>query len=276
MSGFSPPLHARDTLFALGAVDGPRARRPVDPVAAWLLLQAPALAPPDSARSALAACRARADVVDGCVDEAIWAARDAGRQLTYWSLGAGFDARWYRVLALHGDVVQQVTEVDEPALLSLKHALLDDSTYRRAWLRVTRRAAAPTAWAESVDAEAGALVVLEGAAARLGERALLALLRTLRHRVPGVRVVLDLWGADGTTAPPPPPGTRGPWVAMAASPAGRLPDAAFAGLGYRVTGAVCLAGRPELRAATGAQVCPGVAAVRVLTLVGDRPLPANG
>jgi hypothetical protein len=245
----------------------------MDPVAAWLLLQAPALTPPDSARSALAACRTRADLIDTCVDEAVWAARDAGQRLAYWSLGAGFDARWYRVLALHGDVVRQVVEVDEPALLALKHALLNDSTYRPAWARVARRAAEPHAWVAAVDAEPDALVVLEGAAARLGEGALLTLLRDLRQRAPGVRVVLDLWGAESVAPPPPPPGTRGPWVAVAASPAGRLPDAAFAAAGYRVTGEVCLAGRPELRAATGAQVCPGIAAIRVLTLVGDRPLP---
>ena len=131
------PIAARWTLYALGAVDGQRVRRPRDPVAAWLLRRQPGLLPPTAIPSVLTMIRARTSIVDRMIEEEIARARCLGTKIAYWSFTPGFDARWYRILALVGDAIGVLREVEDPDLLALKTALLEESTFARQWTRIS-------------------------------------------------------------------------------------------------------------------------------------------
>src|SRR6478672_5744125 len=91
------PIITRWTVYALGAVEGQRVRRPRDPVAAWLLRRHPKLLPTFAAPSILSMIRARASIVDRMIEDEAYRVRRRAGKLTFWGFGGGFDARWYRL-----------------------------------------------------------------------------------------------------------------------------------------------------------------------------------
>src|SRR6187551_18007 len=132
------PIVTRWTLYALGAVEGQRVRKPRDPVAAWLLRRHPKLLPTFAAPSILAMIRARASIVDRMIEEEAHRVRNLGGLLTYWGFGGGFDARWYRLRPTLEQVITTHNEVEEPDVMDFKNHALADSTFSTAWQRIQR------------------------------------------------------------------------------------------------------------------------------------------
>src|SRR5687767_16009825 len=90
------PIVTRWTLYALGAVEGQRVRRPRDPVAAWLLRRHPKLLPTFAAPSILSMIRARAAIVDRMIEDEVHRVRNANVGPAHRRFGRGLAARWYR------------------------------------------------------------------------------------------------------------------------------------------------------------------------------------
>ncbi|MBA2320740.1 MAG: hypothetical protein H0V89_06250 [Deltaproteobacteria bacterium] len=272
------PLAMRWALYALGAVDGQRVRRPRDPVAAWLLRRQPGLLPPTANPAVLTMIRARASVVDRMIEEEVARARRMSLELGYWGFGGGFDARWYRLTALMGDVVRSYREIEESPLLELKAELLDESTFARAWSRIERRPVEAIDWDLSVEAHRTPLVVLEGVASRLTVAGATVLLTRIRESTPGARVILDIPGVF-EDRPGQPPSILGPsrsrWGSIHDSSAFSIRLADLRRMGYRLLEEVCLSARPDLRGPSGSVVCSGMEALRILRLVADGPRGAT-
>jgi O-methyltransferase involved in polyketide biosynthesis len=268
------PLATRWTLYALGAIDGQRVRRPRDPVAAWLLRRLPGLLPPTANPSVLTMIRARASVVDRMIEEEVARARRQQLELGYWGFGVGFDARWYRLMALMGDVVRSHREIDEPAILGLKTELLDESTFARAWSRVERRALGSGDWDLAPETSRTPLVVLEGVASRLSVEGLRRLLWKIRESTPGARVVVDIPGVF-EDRPGEPQSLLGPgrarWGSIHDSRAFSVMISDLRRMGYRLLEEVCLSARPDLRGPSGSVICSGMEALRILRLAADAP-----
>lgn len=266
------PIAARWTLYALGAVDGQRVRRPRDPVAAWLLRRQPTLLPPTAIPSVLTMIRARTSVVDRMIEEEIARSRALGTGIAYWGLASGFDARWYRLLALVGDVIRSHREVDDADVLALKSELLAESTFARQWTRIRQHPADALDWAVEDEPGTSPLVVLEGAATRLGIPALKAMLGRIRSATPTARVIVDLPGVledRPPVAPPPVTYGRGRWGSVNDSAASLVTTRDLRLLGWRVIEDAGLCARPELRGPSGAVICAGMEALRVLRLEAD-------
>lgn len=264
------PIAARWSLYALGTVEGPRVKRPRDPVAAWLLRRHPRLLPAFAAPSVIAMLRARAAVIDRMIEEEVAAARARDEVLAYHGFGGGFDARWYRLTRGMRDVVRLHVEVDEPEVMRLKHRLLSGSTFAEAWSDIRHEGSEAADWGIRDAAAARPLVVLEGAAARLGAEELEALLARLRRQAPTARVILDLPGFltndPADPRPPSEPLFRARWSALDGIAARALSRARTAELGWRVVEDQRFAARPELRAPSGLPMCPAVDGFRALRL----------
>ncbi len=266
------PLATRWTLYALGAVDGQRVRRPRDPVAAWLLRRQPGLLPPTAHPALLTMIRARASIIDQMIEEEVTRARQLGIEVAYWGFGGGFDARWYRLLALMGDVIRSHREVEEPPILEVKGRLLAESTFSRAWGRVERRPLVPLEWSVAAEVGRTPLVVLEGVASRIPMARLQGLLRAIRDTCPGARVILDVPGFfqdQPEDASPVGAASRARWGSIYDSRAFSLKIAELRRMGYRVLEEVCLSARPDLRGPSGSVVCSGMDALRVLRLAAE-------
>jgi O-methyltransferase involved in polyketide biosynthesis len=264
-----PPIVARWTLFALGTVEGERIRRPQDPVAAWLLRRSPALMPPQAVGSVLTMVRARARLVDRMIEEEVRASVRLEEGLDFWSVGGGFDARWYRIKTLMSDAVRKHFEVESAEVLAVKDALLAESSFHKSWQTIESRRMEAETWTVKTRGH-GNLVVLEGAATRLPPRELRDLLRRIRSDAPNARVILDLPS----------------FVSMLHSNADLPRDAAGAEiesqdevdnpyrwsrnflrkLGWEVTEDLWLTSRPMLEAGYGLPELPGMEAFRVLRL----------
>lgn len=264
------PIATRWTLYALGAVEGQRVRRPRDPVAAWLLRRNPRLLPAFAAPSVLTMIRARASVVDAMVAEEVHFARRRERKVALCVLGGGFDARWYRMGPLLSHTVASHHEVEDPELLEFKDALLSASSFAPHWKRVHRVAAAEEAWTLPRPGTDQTIAVLEGASTRMGRRALKATLARIREAAPGARVIVDLPGfmgaGPGAARPAAVAAMRTRWASAAASGAAAVTRSEFEALGFRVLDDVWFAARPELRGASGVAMCAGMEAFRVLRL----------
>ena len=242
------PLIARLTLVALGSTGSAKVRRPLDPVAAYLLRQDPTLIPPEDAVAAFTTIRARTDVLDEMLLEEAHRARQNGSKIALWTLGGGFDARWYRLLPQISDVVTTCHEVETPDLMRSKMEALDASPYDELWSRVELRSAKVEDW--KVDPVEGCepLLLMEGLAGRMTPRMLRNLLASLATQVPNARVLLGL-PAHGTE-----PGT---WT-----------ERRLSRLGWRVDAEVRLAPRGRLVGKDGKEICTGMHGMRVLRLVG--------
>lgn len=265
------PIVTRWTVYALGAVEGQRVRRPRDPVAAWLLRRHPELLPAFAAPSILAMIRARASIVDRMIEDEAQRVRRKGQRLDYWGFGGGLDARWYRLRPLLDPITQIHCEVEEPEVIDFKNAALSASNFNGAWQRIQRVPVREDRWTVQDAAGDVTLVVLEGVASRLGLESVKRMLGRVARDAPNARVVVDLPGilqAAATTGPTiavSSSATR--WTNPRATSCGELDGLDLARLGWRVEEDVWLAGRPELRAPSGMAVCPGLEPLRVLKLI---------
>ncbi|MEZ4321291.1 MAG: class I SAM-dependent methyltransferase [Myxococcota bacterium] len=190
MQPHETPIVSRWTLFALGTVEGERIRRPADPVAAWLLQRAPTLMPPQAVGSVLTMIRARAAIIDRMIEEEVQASVRLEEGLDFWSVGGGFDARWYRIKTLMSDAVRKHFEIEDPGVLEVKSGLLSESSFKATWNTIERRPVAPSEWTVRTRGH-GNLVVLEGASTRLSPPQLRDLLKRIRSDAPNARVILD-------------------------------------------------------------------------------------
>lgn len=240
------PLIARLTLYALGAVDGGRVRRPVDPVAGWLLRSSSDLQPAEDSPAAHTTIRARTQLVDALLAEEVERARRAGARVAYWSIGGGFDARWYRLLPSLSEVVARHREVEEPALLDWKSRLLDSSPYATLWKQVERVPLDPLAWRVEDPGDTQPVVVLEGLAGRLDPDALVELLDRVRVDAPRARVIIGLPSLSGRPQL---------WS-----------ERGLGGRGWTVEVDIRLAPRGRLVARTGKEICAGMHGLRLLRL----------
>jgi O-methyltransferase involved in polyketide biosynthesis len=269
------PIVTRWTVYALGAVEGQRVRRPRDPVAAWLLRRHPKLLPTFAAPSILSMIRARASIVDRMIEDEVHRVRRRGAHLTFWGFGGGLDARWYRLRPLLDEVTKMHAEVEEPAVMEFKNAALTDSSFAQAWNRIERVPVSEDRWtvhdgASSMSSD-GTLVVVEGVAARLGVDSLKRLLGRIRRDAPNARVIVDLPGivqsTQGGNVGAPIGSGRTRWGSPVATGATAIRATDLERLGWRVDDDVWLAARPELRAPSGMAICVGMEALRVMKLV---------
>lgn len=264
------PIVTRWTLYALGAVEGQRMRRPQDPVAAWLLRRHPKLLPAFAAPSILSMIRARASIVDRMIEDEVYRVRARGGTLSFWSFGGGFDARWYRLRAL-GAGIRSHSEVEDPDLMDFKNAALSTSSFASSWKRIHRLPTKEDRWTVQDPASGNTLVVLEGVASRLGLDGVRRLLGRIRSDAPEARVVVDLPGivqANGNGRAAQAPGSsRTRWTSPEPTSAANIRREDLERLGWLPLDDVWLAARPDLRAPSGLVVCPGMEALRVLKLV---------
>jgi len=245
-------------------------RRPRDPVAAWLLRRHPKLLPTFAAPSILSMIRARTTIVDQLIGMEL--DRVEVGQLTYWSLGSGFDARWYRLKSLLQGRLRAHHEVDEPDVIAFKDRVLSASSFAGHWGTVHREGVGEAQW--TVPPHDGALLVnLEGVSVRLGVPGTKALLKRLRRDAPTATVILDLPGilqpqvATGRAAAV--TSARSRWMSAGATGAVSITTRTLGHLGWQVVDDVFSSARPELRAPSGMPICSGVEALRVVRL---RPL----
>jgi len=246
------PLIARLSLYALGTVEGGRIRTPLDPVAQWLMRHRPALMPTGGAAPALSTIRARTLLLDRMLLDELYRARRAGERLCVWTIGGGFDARWHRMQDEFTDVVVEIREVEDPAILRYKDRWLRDSPFAGRWAQVRVRPKAPEGWTARPRTGARALIILEGPAGRLAPDALKRLLQRLRYETPDARVLLGLPGL---------PRREGDiWTAFQ-----------IRSLGFRVEEDINLGPRGRLMTPDGDELCPGMYPVRVLSLGGRPP-----
>jgi hypothetical protein len=265
------PIAVRWTLYALGAVEGQRVRRPRDPVAAWILRRHPKLHPTFAAPTILAMLRARADRLDDLVIAEARRAEAAGRPLTMTTVGGGFDARWFRLRAELGQGVARHVEIEDPEVLGFKDRLLTTSTFAGFWQDVERAPMGEADWAPVVGGGGrDELYLLEGVAVRLGVEGIRAMLERLRERAPHATVIVDL---PGIVQPQTLSGRatavvagRSRWTSATVTGAACLRTKELQRMGYRVIDDEWHAARPELRAPSGLFACAGVEALRVLRL----------
>jgi O-methyltransferase involved in polyketide biosynthesis len=265
------PMVTRWTVYALGAVEGQRVRRPRDPVAAWLLRRHPKLLPTFAAPSILSMIRARASIVDRMIEDEAHRVRRRGTHLTFWGFGGGLDARWYRLRPILDEITKVHAEVEEPEVMEFKDAALTGSSFAQAWKRIERVPVSEDRWTVHDSASQETLVVVEGVAARLGIDSLKRLLGRIRRDAPNARVIVDLPGilqaqgaANSVGAPIGSGRTR--WGSPVASGAAAIRSTDLERLGWRVDDDVWLAARPELRAPSGMAICVGMEALRVMKL----------
>lgn len=264
------PIVTRWTLYALGAVEGQRVRRPRDPVAAWLLRRHPKLLPTFAAPSILAMIRARASIVDRMIEDELHRVRKKAGLLNYWGFGGGFDARWYRLRPMFENLISTHCEVEEPEVMDFKNHALADSSFANVWQRIHRVPVKEERWTVHDGSSKHTLVVIEGVAARLGLESVKRLLGRVRRDAPNARVVLDLPGilqtahTTGVGSTLGNPRTR--WASPAATSAAAIHGRELERLGWRVEEDVWLAARPELRAPSGMAICAGMEALRVMKL----------
>jgi hypothetical protein len=268
------PIATRWTLYALGAVEGQRMRRPRDPVAAWLLRRHPKLQPQYAAPSILAMIRARTAIVDRMITEEAVRVRVRRQRLDYWTFGGGFDARWLRLEPVLGAVVREHREVEEPEVIEYKESALGASSFSKAWQRIQRVPVHEDRWTVGDATAEAPLVVLEGVASRVGLDGVRRILGRIRRDAPTARVIVDLPGIlqakGGTSASTTPAfavlSTATRWSSPTSTSCAGVTIEEIKRLGWRPVEDVWLAGRPELRAPSGMALCPGVEPLRVLRL----------
>jgi len=244
------PLIVRLTLYALGAVEGRRIRRPIDPVAAWLVRNYPALVQGDTAPAAYTTIRARCQILDHLLQEEVHRARTAGELLEIWTFGGGFDARWYRMLPHLGETVVAYHEVETEPIARYKARLLDASPYAALWSDVDRPSAEEAVWnVGRPHPTARPVFVLEGLAGRLEPDQLEALLKRLHGSAPRARVLMGLPGhARG----------QGGW-----------PRARLDRTGWQLDVDIRLAPRGRLMSQNGGELCAGMHGLRAVRLFCD-------
>ncbi|MBN2800259.1 MAG: class I SAM-dependent methyltransferase [Deltaproteobacteria bacterium] len=240
------PLSTRWSLYALGSVGGSRINSPLDQVAAWVLRTHPELTPL-STNEALGGIRTRTHLIDAFILEEAERARLEGRTLSFWSLGSGFDARWWRQLPHLDDVITRYIEVETASVLAIKDLLLRTSPFELAWSQVSLREEDLEQWCAEPEPDNRALIVAEGLPERLELEEIAELLQRLHQHVPDATVILDA------------PISRVAWSR------GLLRT-----LGWTVAAEHHLRPCAPLIARDGREICPGVHPVRLQRLVPHR------
>jgi len=239
-------------------------------VAAWLLRRHPKLLPTFAAPSILSMLRARSSMVDQRGAAEVAGARARGESLTYWSLGGGFDARWYRLRPVMGSLDSH-HELEDPEVMAFKERVLSSSTFAGHWASIRRTTLPERRWTVP-QTDGPVLVVLEGVAVRLGVPGLEALLQRVRSDAPRARVILDLPGilqaqggasVGGAVAVG---SARSRWMSAQGTGAAALSQRTLRRLGWEVREDTWMSARPELRAPSGMPICSGTEAFRLLTL----------
>lgn len=246
------PVIARWMLYALGSVEGKRIHRPLDPVAAWLLKAHPGLLPTVPQAALLTTIRARTEVVDRLLNDEFDRARQRGEKVAVWTLGGGFDARWFRYLPLHTDVIAARREVESPALLELKGRLLIDSPYVEGWRQVEQVGLPEDHWSIQPLDGATPIVLFETGAGRLDDARLRNTLLAIRRATPNARIVLGLPAITDKEK--------------------RWAPRQLAELGWRVWDDLHYSNRGRLMSQNGQELCPGMYAFRVVRLAAREPL----
>ncbi|MCO4746236.1 MAG: hypothetical protein KC912_15670 [Proteobacteria bacterium] len=241
------PLITRLTLSALGEARSGRVRAATDPVAAWMLKQQADLHPYGAAQAAFTTIRARTAVVDRMLTEVALVARDQNEPLHLWSLGPGFDARWFRLVPRLADVFRSVREVEEPSLFSVKNALLENSPYAEAWAKVVRRALPPASWTIDNRRDGRSVVLMEGLAGRMNQDQLEATLERVHSACERSTVIVGLPGVGDDDA------TR--WSIT------RMNH-----IGWKVREDARMGSRGRLILAAGGKECPGTYPLRVMRM----------
>jgi len=241
------PLITRLTLSALGAVEGGRIRKPFDPVAAWFLRNHPALVPDEPAVAALATIRARTALFDRMLEDELSRARLASEKLCLWVIGGGFDARWARMEEAFAGVVEEIRDVDEPALLKFKDRVLARSPFANAWKAVQQRPKPLEGWTVRPRTGTRPLVLLEGLAGRMAPAALRRLLQRIQFEVPDARLLLGLPGR--------PRDDDDQWTSF------RIRH-----LGFHVEEDTNIGPRGRLLSPSGGELCPGMYPLRILRM----------
>lgn len=241
------PLITRLTLSALGEARGGRVRAAIDPIAAWMIKQQPDLHPYGAAQAAFTTIRARTTLVDRMVFDTAQMAKEDGHRLSLWTLGPGFDARWYRLLPRVENVFTGVREVEEPSVLSVKNALLEGSPYAASWSKVVRRALPAASW--TVDPRRGdrTLVVMEGLAGRMNQDQLEATLCRVHDSTKDCTAIVGLPGVGEDDA-------------------ARWSVTRMSRLGWKVLEDARMGSRGRLILASGGEECPGTYPLRVMAM----------
>jgi O-methyltransferase involved in polyketide biosynthesis len=241
------PLITRLTLSALGEARGGRVTAAIDPVAAWMLREQPDLHPHGAAEAAFTTIRARTRIIDRMIHDTVAMARADGKKLALWNLGPGFDARWYRLLPRVETTVTSVREVEEPAVLAVKNAMLEASPYAEWWSKVVRRTLPAAAW--TVEARRGerTLVLLEGLAGRMAQDELEHTLERIHESSMDCTAILGLPG-------------------VGAEDASRWSVTRMRRMGWRVHEDARMGSRGRLILAAGGKECPGTYPLRVMRL----------
>lgn len=241
------PLITRLTLSALGESRGGRVSAAIDPVAAWMLREQPDLHPHGAAEAAFTTIRARTTIVDRMIHDAIAIARGDGKKVAVWTLGPGFDARWYRLLPRMEEAITSVREVEEPAVLSIKNAMLETSPYAEWWSKVVRRSIPAGAWGVEPRRGERALVLLEGLAGRMSQDELESTLERIRESALDCAAILGLPG-------------------VGAEDASRWSVTRMRRMGWKVHEDARMGSRGRLILAAGGSECPGTYPLRVMRL----------
>lgn len=241
------PLITRLSLVALGTVEGGRVKKPVDPVAQWVLRARPELKPAGIAPAAYSTIRARTQIVDRMIADEAHLARELGRRICLVAVGGGLDARWYRLTPQLSDAIVTYREIDSPKLLQFKDQLLRDSPYQGPWSEVARRGSTFETWDLGTTEGAFPLVVLEGLSGRLTPDALRALLERIRMETPDARLILALPGYGH--------GEPMRWT-----------TGTLRALGWQAEEDILLGPRNRLAGVGGDNVCPGMYPQRILRL----------
>lgn len=215
----------------------------------------------------LSMIRARTTMIDSLIGLEL--DRLGQAKLTYWSLGSGFDARWYRMKSLLNGRLHSHHEIDEPEVIEFKDRVLGLSSFAGHWGNVLKEGISEAQW--TVPPHDGPVLVnLEGVSVRLGVPGTRDLLRRIRRDAPTATVLLDL---PGILQPQVQTGraaavgsARSRWMGAAATGAASISNRELRNLGWLVVDDEWSAARPELRAPSGMPICSGVEAIRVVRL----------
>jgi O-methyltransferase involved in polyketide biosynthesis len=134
----------------------------------------------------------RAATLDSMLDARLREWEANGDTYEIWSLGAGFDSRWYSLGGLPG--LRRYLEFDLPDLLTRKRALLDASPYAQEYARVIAMPGEVQETVATAAPEKGnrLMVVIEGLIDYLDEREKRCLLAELAAKQGECEIIVDV------------------------------------------------------------------------------------
>lgn len=165
-----------------------------DRLATWLAQTHQEHAPTRVARRTRLGVALRSAIIDGWCRELLLAEASPAAPWNVWSLGAGLDARWDRLLPELGSRIREYREFDLPAILRAKRALIERSPLADAYTRVRSEPGDLLESLAHADPDPHpTLVILEGVLMYFDAPRRRRLLDLLRTRAPRCRVVVDVY-----------------------------------------------------------------------------------